>query len=50
MIPQYMIIDPKAKPVAGLEFQEEKVYLRKDLIGVKSKLGWIDYCRQVKDS
>ena len=47
MVPQYCILDEKAQPVEDATFQEERVYLRKDLIGVKSKLGWIDQGRQV---
>lgn len=46
-MPQYSILDPKAIPI-DKEFNEEKVYLKRDLIPVTSKMVWIDRGRRVK--
>lgn len=35
-------------PVPNIEFNEEKVYLRRDIIAVTSKVHWIDRGRKVK--
>jgi len=47
LLPQYCIIDPKAIPLEQ-EFNEEKVFLKKDLIAVTSRNGWVDKGRRVK--
>ena len=47
-IPKYYILGPKAEFIPEIEFNEEKVYLRRDMVAVTSKLCWIDRGRKVK--
>ncbi len=47
-LPQYCILDPLAAPLPNIAFNEEKVYLRRDVIAVTSKVHWIDRGRKVK--
>ena len=48
LLPKYTILDDKARPLRDIMFNEEAVYLRKDVIAVTSKLFWIDRGRRVK--
>lgn len=47
LLPQYCILDPKSKPI-GNEFNDEKVYLKKDIVPVTSRMVWIDMNRRVR--
>ena len=47
-VPRYMYLTPDTKSIEGLEFNEEKVYYRRDLVRLSSNIGWIDYGRMVK--
>jgi hypothetical protein len=47
-LPQYTILNSSAVAVSGVEFNEEKVYLRRDIIAVTSKVHWIDRGRKVR--
>jgi hypothetical protein len=47
-LPKYCILDPAAQPVPDIEFNQERVYLRRDTIAVTSRLFWIDRGRKVK--
>jgi hypothetical protein len=47
MLPQYCIIDPLAKHI-GQTFNEENVFLKRNLINVTSRNGWIDRGRKIK--
>ena len=49
LIEKYKILKEDAKPIPNLEFHEEKVYRKRDLIRVASKMGWIDLWRMVKE-
>ena len=49
LLPKYTILDEKARPLRDVMFNEEAVYLRKDVIAVTSKLFWIDRGRRVKN-
>lgn len=46
LMPQYSILDPSAVAI-GQTFNEEQVYLRKDLLPATSRLVWIDRGRRV---
>lgn len=48
LIEKYMVLRDDAKPIPGLEFKEEKVYSKRDLVKVASRMGWIDQYRMVK--
>lgn len=48
LVDKYMILKEGAMPIPGLEFHEEKVYYKKDLERIASRMGWIDYFRMVK--
>ena len=45
---KYRILDQTAIPIPDVEFNEERVYLRKDIIAVTSRLFWVDRGRMVK--
>lgn len=46
-VPKYMVLKEDAKDI-GKAFREEKVFKKKDLLRVSSKMGWADYGRMVK--
>jgi hypothetical protein len=48
LIPKYTILESTAQPIEK-EFMEEKVYLRRNLVPVTSKMVWIDRGRKVKN-
>ena len=48
LIPRYSILDEKAKPLSDLMFNQQAVYLRKNIKTVTSKLFWIDRGRRVR--
>lgn len=48
LIPKYTILDSTAQPIEK-EFMQEKVYLRRNLVPVTSKMVWIDRGRKVKN-
>lgn len=47
LLPQYSLLNATAKPL-DIVFKDEKVYLKKDVISVTSRMGWIDRGRKVK--
>lgn len=49
MIDKYKILKEGAQPIPDLLFNEEKVYRKRDLIRVASRMGWIDFNRMVKE-
>ena len=49
LVEKYMYLPETAKEIEGRDFHEEKVYLKKDLIKVCSRMGWIDNSRMVKE-
>lgn len=48
LVDKYMVLKDDAEPIPGLEFREEKVYSKKNLVKVASRMGWIDQYRMVK--
>ena len=48
LLPKYCILDVNAKPLPDKEFNDEKVYLRRDVVAVTSRLMWVDRGRRVK--
>ena len=48
LLPKYCILSSTASPLPDIEFNQERVYLRKDILAVTSKLYWIDRGRKVK--
>lgn len=48
LLPKYTILSDQARPLPDIKFNEEDIFLKKDVIAVTSKLFWVDRGRKVK--